>query len=175
MSFRLRPASLADGESLARLAAVTFRDTYASTAPHGPLEAHIAQRFTPAEIRAEVTEPACHILLAELDAKLLGYVLLRHDRPPPPSVDAVRPIQLERLYVERSVQGGGVGHVLQEAACDVAVDRGHDVLWLTVWEANPGAIAFYRRQGFEDVGAVSFSLGGEPQTDRVMARRLKAA
>jgi ribosomal protein S18 acetylase RimI-like enzyme len=49
---------------------------------------------------------------------------------------------------------------------------GGDVLWLGVWERNARAIAFYRKQGFERVGAKTFRLGADVQTDDVMARAL---
>ena len=45
-------------------------------------------------------------------------------------------------------------------------------LWLSVWELNPRAQAFYRKMGFADVGSTVFFVGPDRQTDRVMARPL---
>jgi ribosomal protein S18 acetylase RimI-like enzyme len=53
-----------------------------------------------------------------------------------------------------------------------ARSRDKDTIWLGVWERNARAIAFYRRWGFADVGSQSFQLGGDLQSDRVMARRV---
>ena len=40
--------------------------------------------------------------------------------------------------------------------------RGHDVLWLGVWEHNARARAFYARWGFVEVGEMRFLLGLQP-------------
>lgn len=50
--------------------------------------------------------------------------------------------------------------------------RGHDVLWLGVWDRNERAIAFYARWGFVEVGEMSFLLGSDVQRDHVLALRL---
>jgi hypothetical protein len=43
------------------------------------------------------------------------------------------------------------------------------LVWLSVWDQNPRAIAFYRKVGFEDVGSTEFGVGSDRQTDRIMA------
>jgi ribosomal protein S18 acetylase RimI-like enzyme len=50
--------------------------------------------------------------------------------------------------------------------------RGHDVLWLGVWEHNARARAFYARWGFVEVGEMRFLLGSDPQRDLVLERKL---
>jgi diamine N-acetyltransferase len=46
--------------------------------------------------------------------------------------------------------------------------RGHDVLWLGVWEQNRKAIAFYERWGFRHVGFELFNVGGDKQRDAIL-------
>jgi ribosomal protein S18 acetylase RimI-like enzyme len=41
-----------------------------------------------------------------------------------------------------------------------------------VWERNPRAQAFYRKMGFVDVGAHTFVVGSDAQTDRLMVLAL---
>jgi ribosomal protein S18 acetylase RimI-like enzyme len=53
-----------------------------------------------------------------------------------------------------------------------AARRGAMVVWLSVWERNERAKAFYRKCGFAEVGDKVFVLGTDRQRDRVMARRL---
>jgi ribosomal protein S18 acetylase RimI-like enzyme len=53
-----------------------------------------------------------------------------------------------------------------------AAERGAATVWLTVWEQNPRAIAFYRKVGFADAGLMSFHLGNEEQTDFLMVKAL---
>jgi ribosomal protein S18 acetylase RimI-like enzyme len=58
------------------------------------------------------------------------------------------------------------------ATIEAAVVRGAGTVWLSVWERNYRAQAFYRKSGFEDRGEKAFILGTDRQIDRVMALAL---
>jgi ribosomal protein S18 acetylase RimI-like enzyme len=79
------------------------------------------------------------------------------------------PVELERIYVDKSAIGRGVGAALMEACLDAARRGGHRTLWLGVWERNPNAIGFYERLGFRQVGTHGFRFGSKLQTDLLMA------
>lgn len=49
-----------------------------------------------------------------------------------------------------------------------------DRIWLSVWELNPRALAFYRKWGFEQVGARPFRLGRDVSTDLIMQRAVES-
>ena len=57
-----------------------------------------------------------------------------------------------------------------KASLEEARTRGHDVLWLGVWEHNPHAQKFYERFGFKQVGQHTFLLGTDPQIDWILQR-----
>ena len=63
---------------------------------------------------------------------------------------------------------GGLAHRLMAAAMDAARELGGRHLWLSVWERNSRAIAFYGKHGFRDVGAEDFWVGADCQTDRIL-------
>lgn len=56
----------------------------------------------------------------------------------------------------------------------IAISRAEkrSAIWLGVWEHNQTALNFYRSLGFEQVGAHTFVLGNDPQTDLIMKKRL---
>ena len=58
--------------------------------------------------------------------------------------------------------------MLMQAVRDAAREFEGRHLWLGVWEHNPRAQAFYRKQGFVDVGSTTFHVGTDRQTDRVL-------
>jgi GNAT superfamily N-acetyltransferase len=61
------------------------------------------------------------------------------------SLPSLPPV-LERIYVEQSAIGRGVGASLMRQAIAVAVNEGYHTLWLGVWEDNPNkkSADFYR-------------------------------
>ena len=79
-------------------------------------------------------------------------------------------LELKRLYVTRAFHGRRVAQALMEAALELARTRGAKTMWLGVWERNPRAVAFYAKYGFARVGEHTFMLGGDAQTDWLLAR-----
>jgi ribosomal protein S18 acetylase RimI-like enzyme len=63
--------------------------------------------------------------------------------------------------------------MLMNACIDKAIQDGHDVLWLGVWERNRGAIHFYEKRGFVQVGSLPFVFGDQLHTDLVMTRSIR--
>ena len=53
-----------------------------------------------------------------------------------------------------------------------ALARGAHAIWLSVWERNPRAQAFYLKSGFRQAGTKPFVVGTDVQTDWVMVRSL---
>lgn len=162
-----------DAGALAELGARTFRDTFAADNTPDDMALYLSESYSPELQAAELANPAIITLVAEVESRLAGFSQLR-DGPAPTGVDAGRPIELWRFYVERAWQGRGLARTLMDATLAAAAGHGASVLWLCVWENNHRAQAFYRKIGFEDRGSKEFILGRDRQTDRVMARSLPA-
>ncbi len=164
----VREATTADAAMLAALGARLFGEAFGAANTPENLAAYLAASFSPAKQHAELVDPTATFLVAETDGPI-GYAQLHAGRPPAP-ISGTRPVELVRLYAGRV--GEGVGSVLMRACLDRAAARGHDVLWLGVWEHNSRAQEFYRRWGFETVGTHGFQLGRDLQTDLLMERRV---
>lgn len=168
---RIRQADPSDATELAELSGRTFRATYAADTPADILETYVRRQFGVAQQTAELSDPSCHVLLAERGGVPIGYALLEVSNAPiDPVADAT--LKLSRLYVDTHEQGRGVGNALFGAAVDLARSENHGQMWLTVWERNERAIAVYGRWGFIDVGPVAFDLAGEAQIDRVLVMHI---
>ncbi len=124
---QIRVAGPDDAPALVDLGARTFRDTYRGLMPVEPLEAYIADTFTLARLRDELRDPRNVHFLVERDGVAVGYDKLR-DGPSP--VVTAAPIELERIYVERSATGGGLGRRLLETALRTAAAMGRETMWL---------------------------------------------
>ena len=164
----IRTATLADATLLAELGARTFQDTFAAYNRSEDMEAYLASHYSPTLQEQQIQNPKCSFLLAEVAGTPAGFALL-HEAPLEQGVPGRRPLQVERLYVDRPFQGAGVGAALLRCCIEEARARGHDVLWLCVWERNFRARAFYARWGFVEVGETTFVLGSDLQHDFVLA------
>jgi len=70
--------------------------------------------------------------------------------------------------VLKEFQGKKVGQFLYEKAVQVAQQIKADYIWLGVWEHNPKAINFYKKNGFTEFDKHIFRLGDDEQTDIMM-------
>ena len=77
-------------------------------------------------------------------------------------------LEIERLYVVKEYQNQNIGQFLIEKAFAVAKQNKLVLVWLGVWEKNPGGIKFYKRNGFVEFDKHLFLLGMDEQTDILM-------
>lgn len=169
----IRIATLDDAAPLADFASAIFRDTFGPDNTRDDMDAYVAEAFTVERQRATLADPSALMLVAEDDAGIAGYALLR-ESPPPDVVSGSAALEIERFYVAVRWQGRGLARRLMEAMLDAARARGADAVWLGVWERNARAIGFYEKTGFTRVGSHRFMLGSDAQTDLLMARSLPA-
>lgn len=168
----LRAASPDDAEALAAFAAAAFEHTYGAQNDPDDTLAYLTEAFGPKQQHHELADPDLLTCLAEFDGQLVAYAQIRRGRPPPSCVSEAMPIELKRFYVSHEWQGRGAAQRLMDQAKRTARDWGGTALWLSVWERNPRAIAFYAKAGFVDVGSTYFVIGKDRQDDRVMLVRL---
>jgi ribosomal protein S18 acetylase RimI-like enzyme len=173
----IRSATPADAEPLAALAQRTFRDNFAEDNSTEDMEAYFRDAFSRERVCAELADQANTFLLAFIGGAAeqpSGYAKLRTGTSDP-SVTGPDPVELERLYVDRSAIGHGVGAALLRASLEAARSAGLRTLWLGVWERNARAISFYERWGFVAVGDHVFRLGSHDQRDLILERSVPGA
>src|SRR6478672_10325241 len=161
----IRSATVDDAKVLTDLSYTTFWDAFAHHPKNAPddLAHYMRQAFNADQIAVELADPNAIFLVAEVDGKPAGYAkLILESREE--GITAERPIELSRLYSHQEYIGKGVGQNLMDACFELAATRGHDVMWLGVWEYNPRAQRFYEKNGFREVGRHTFQLGSDPQT-----------
>ncbi|NOT10198.1 MAG: GNAT family N-acetyltransferase [Gemmatimonadales bacterium] len=169
-----RRAEVPDAAALAAFAARVFVETYGPDNRPEDLAEHLATSYGVPQQTRELADPDYVTLLMEDAGNVIAYAQIRRHAPPP-CVEEPGPVELYRFYVDRPHQGRGVAQRLMTAACEVAREMGGRAVWLSVWERNPRAIAFYLKCGFRDVGATHFYVGTDRQNDRVLMVSLEAA
>lgn len=174
LDLTLRPATVDDAAALGRFAEHVFRDTFGPHNRPEDMDAYCHKAFSLDAQRRELTDRDLHTALAMARGDIAGYAQLRTG-PPPACVTGPHPIELKRLYVEQRWHGRGVAQTLMLHAIELARQRGAQTLYLSVWQHNHRAIAFYAKHGFERVGVAPFRLGADVQLDPIMVCPLPTA
>jgi len=163
------PALPDEATRYATVAAETFFEAYSDTAEPANMALHIAREFGVPQQRRELEDPAITVLAArEASGDWAGFATLHADRAAP-DVRAVRPIEVVRFYVRSRWHDRGAAARLMAAAIGVACERGHDAIWLQVWEENARARRFYEKCGLRAVGTKPFLFGEVLERDIVYA------
>ena len=170
----IRRGVVSDAPALAEFAARTFAEAFGADNRPEDMQAHLASSYGVPQQTRELTNPDVITLLAHQGETLVAYAQVRRHGPPP-CVTEDEPVELHRFYVDRPAHGSGVAQALMSAAHEAARELGGRHLWLSVWERNPRAIAFYTKVGFVDVGSTDFYVGPDRQTDRVLVAVLSPA
>lgn len=165
----VRAARPGEAAAVAAFAGRLFEETYAPTCRAEDVLAYHSAHFTPERMADELRDPRGTLLLAEVEGAPAGYAQLRQGAAPP-EVEGKDPVEIARFYVDAPWHGRGVARALLRAVLATARERGAGALWLTVWEKNARALAFYRKLGFRVVGARDFRMGEDLQHDHLMAR-----
>jgi ribosomal protein S18 acetylase RimI-like enzyme len=167
----IRRATLADAAAVAELGARTFHDTFAADNRPEDMAEHLATTFGVPQQSVELESAASVTLLAYVDGALAAFAQVRrHDAPD--CVAGPAPVELHRFYVDRPWHGQGVAARLMAASVEAIRALGGRTVWLSVWEHNPRARAFYAKCGFRQTGTAEFWVGPDCQTDHVLERTL---
>ncbi len=167
---QLRLATPADIPDLQRVAIQTQIDTFGADNTEANMKAFLDQTYNRESLARELDEPKSWNYLAVLGNQLVGFMRLRQTAEVEHLLGS-NTLELQRLYVETSMKGKGIGTVLMEEALRFAKARGFDWMWLGVWERNFAAQAFYRKWGFERFSEHVFQMGDDPQTDWLLRRK----
>jgi ribosomal protein S18 acetylase RimI-like enzyme len=81
-------------------------------------------------------------------------------------------LQLIRFYLLENYYGLGVGNSLMQSCLAESSARGYRTVWLSSWELNGRANAFYKRWHFKVVGQQKFVIGSDVQNDFIFRRDL---
>ena len=168
----IRPAVTADALCVAVLGQQVFLDTYATDGIRPGIAREVRSQFDLDVVRALLAAPSTRCVVAERDGHLVGFAQCV-TKEPHEHVRAVRPIKLNRLYVQERFAGTGVGTALLAQVEAMARAEGCDTVWLTTWIGNARALAFYPSRGYVDVGATLYVFEDEAHENRVFAKALR--
>lgn len=154
-------------EQLQQVARQTFRETFAEVNTPENMCKYLDERFSTAQLGAELQNPQSEFYVATMGERVIGYLKLNYGAAQT-ELQEEGALEIERIYVIGEFHGKQVGQLLYDRAIGIAREKGASYVWLGVWENNKRAIAFYRKNGFVAFDTHTFILGDERQTDLLM-------
>ena len=165
-------AELHDIEKLQKIGRQTFFETFSESNSEENMQKYLDEGFSIEKLTTELTDTNAEFYFAILDEEVIGYLKLNFGDSQTELKDN-KALEIERIYVSKEFHGKSVGQLLYDKAIEVAKQKNADYVWLGVWEDNPRAISFYKKNGFVEFDKHIFKLGNDEQIDIMMKLNLK--
>ena len=169
---QIQKVSPDDIDHLQKIGRQTFYETFSAGNTEENMTKYLDEGFSSEKLTAELNDKNSEFYFATLEKNVIGYLKLNFGHSQTEIKDD-KAVEIERIYVLKDFHGKSVGQLLYDKAIEVAKQKNSDFVWLGVWEENPRAINFYKKNGFVEFDKHIFKLGNDEQTDIMMKLILK--
>lgn len=152
MHLEIRPASVAELETVRHLAERIWPECYGAMLPAGQVRYMLDWMYAPHRLRSE-WDRGVRYRLALLKDRPVGYLAWEQES----GVDSAF---LNKLYLVPELHGRGLGREMITSVCHEASAEGARSLELRVNRQNLRAIRAYERAGFITVQTLVTDIGG---------------
>jgi diamine N-acetyltransferase len=170
-NIEIRKITLTDTDQLQKIGRQTFYETFSASNTEENMKSYLENEFSVDKITTELSDENAEFFFATFENNVIGYLKLNFGASQTELKDD-KAIEIERIYVLKEFHGKKVGQILYNKAIEVARQKNADYVWLGVWEENPRAINFYKKNGFVEFDKHIFKLGNDEQTDIMMKLKL---
>lgn len=170
-NIEIRKITLNDIDQLQKIGRQTFQETFSGSNSEENMKNYLEEGFSKEKLTAELKDENSGFYFATLDNEVIGYLKINFGASQTELKDS-KALEIERIYVSKEFHGKSVGQLLYDKAIQIAKQKDAEYVWLGVWEENPRAISFYRKNGFVEFDKHIFKLGDDEQTDIMMKLKL---
>ncbi|WP_042150163.1 GNAT family N-acetyltransferase [Paucisalibacillus sp. EB02] len=171
MTITTKKCTVEDLQSLQEISYETFNDTFKEQNSPENMHAYLERAFNVKQLEKELSNPSSQFYFVFIYDEVAGYLKINVDDAQSEEMDN-ESLEIERIYIKSKFQKQGLGKLLLNKAIEIAIEHNKKKIWLGVWEKNENAISFYKKIGFVQMGAHSFYMGDEEQTDIIMTKTL---
>jgi diamine N-acetyltransferase len=168
-----RRITLDDLEKLQKIGRITFEETFSESNSEENMKNYLEEGFSKEKLTTEINNKDSEFYFAILKDEVIGYLKVNFGESQTELKDS-KALEIERIYVSKEFHGKSVGQILYDKAIEIAKQKGSEYVWLGVWEENPRAISFYKKNGFVEFDKHIFRLGDDEQTDIMMKMKLES-
>ena len=170
-NIEIQKVTLNEIAQLQKIGIETFKETFSETNSEENMKNYLEEGFSSEKLTAEIDNKDSEFYFAKLGNEIIGYLKLNFGESQTELKDN-KALEIERIYVSKLFHGKSVGQILYDKAIQIAKQKNADYVWLGVWEENPRAINFYKKNGFVEFDKHIFKLGNDEQTDIMMKLKL---
>lgn len=171
MDINITQATINDIGQLQKIGRQTFYETFSDSNTEENMISYLEDKFSIEKLSSELNDKNAEFYFAKIDNDVVGYLKLNSGQSQT-ELKEDKALEVERIYVLKEFHGKKVGQVLYDKAIEIAKQKNADYIWLGVWEENPRAIGFYKKNGFVAFDKHIFKLGSDEQTDIMMKLKL---
>jgi ribosomal protein S18 acetylase RimI-like enzyme len=171
-SVEIIAVTLNDLAILQKIGMETFYESFSSVNTEENMTQYLAEAYSLEKLTNELNNPHSSFYFAVVNDKIIGYLKINFGESQT-ELKQDNTLEIERIYVLKDFHGKKIGQLLFEKAMELAHQKKADYVWLGVWEENPRAISFYKKNGFVEFDKHIFKLGDDEQTDIMMKLQLK--
>ena len=170
-NIKIKKVTLNDIDQLQIIGRRTFSETFSAGNTEENMKKYLAEDFSIEKLTTQLNNKNSEFYFATFDNNTIGYLKLNFGKSQTELKDD-KALEIERIYVLKEYHGKNVGQLLYNKAMQIAKQTNTDYVWLGVWEQNPRAINFYKKNGFVEFDKHIFKLGEDEQTDIMMKLQL---
>ena len=168
---KIEKATVKDIIKLQVIGRKTFQETFSESNSEENMKNYLQEGFASEKLTEELNNPNSEFYFALHEDEVIGYLKINFGASQTELKDS-KALEIERIYVTQEYHGKNVGKLLYDKAIQIAQHKNVEYIWLGVWEENPRAISFYRKNGFVEFDKHIFKLGNDEQTDIMMKLKL---
>ena len=166
-TIEITKVTLNDIDQLQKIGRQTFEETFSESNSEENMKNYLEEGFSNEKLTAELNDQNSEFYFATFDNEVIGYLKINFGESQTELKDN-KALEIERIYVSKEFHGKSIGQLLYDKAIQMAKLKNADYVWLGVWEENPRAISFYKKNGFVEFDKHIFKLGNDEQTDIMM-------
>ncbi|MBB6330006.1 GNAT family N-acetyltransferase [Sphingobacterium spiritivorum] len=167
----IRKVNTDDLIALQQIGRKTFEETFSESNSKENMEKYLREGFSEEKLLDELADENSEFYFAIDGVDIVGYLKINFGNAQTELKDN-KGLEIERIYVLSKYHGKKVGQLLYDHAIEIATKSLAKYVWLGVWEENPRAINFYKKNGFVEFDKHIFVLGDDEQTDIMMKKEL---
>lgn len=151
---------------LSAISKKTFYNTFTGTCTEEDMQWFLEKYFNEESLYKELSNDNFFCYAAIINNEIAGFIKFKESSTDFTLPTNLKSIELKSLYVDEPYHGKGVAQALMNCILQHVSDFNYELIYLSVWEYNFKAQAFYKKFGFEPSGFTNdFPIGNTPQTD----------